>query len=89
MKGFNKTLPELWLRPELAGQEQVAGSSRQAGRQAGSSTLPAWTRLTPGLGQGLTLEGVDDSVAVIANTQQTGFFRVNYDQVLSKSRLQT
>ena len=34
MKGFNKTLPELWLRPELAGQEQVAGSSRQAGRQA-------------------------------------------------------
>ena len=78
MKGFNKTLPELWLRPELAGQEQVAGSS----------TFPAWTRLTAGLGQGLTLEGVDDSVAVIANTQQTGFFRVNYDQVLSKSRLQ-
>ena len=30
--------------------------------------------------QEFQLDGVDDTVALVANVQQTGFYRVNYDQ---------
>jgi len=50
-KGFSKTTPDLWMKPEMTGHEESLG-----------------------------LEGVEDSTAIIANVQQTGFYRVNYDQ---------
>ena len=49
--GFDRTSADLWLSPELAGEEQV-----------------------------VELAGVPDHTALIANVQQTGFYRVNYDE---------
>jgi len=50
-QGFNKTTPDLWMSPSMAGREQK-----------------------------LRLVNVGDDKAIIANVQQTGFYRVNYDK---------